>query len=290
MNLLKTITALTIASVMAISLSSVSAQSTLADSTLDPLNKRYMDTAARADSAIKARNWQLAESLLQEAMDLKPGDPSNVLLMSNLGIVRQQTGNYQGAIDALTAANALAPASVTVLTNRARLYVSLGEKEKAVKDYERVIQLDSTLIEPYFYRGMIAFSQGDIVQCDKDFAKLKHLDPDNDYTLIAQATVCTATGRNADAADYYKRLIQREPASEYYGGLIENYIAMGEYNLAGETIGEAMHLYPMEPDFYVARAVLNKKRYMLDEAKADARKAVQLGADPDTVNDILNNN
>ncbi len=290
MNLIKSLTALAAATIVALGLNSASAQTPLADSTVSPLNKRYLDMAARADSAINARDWQLAEQLLQQTMELKPGDPSNVLLMSNLGIVRQQMGNLQGAIDALSAANSLAPASVTVLTNRARLYVAMGEKDKAVKDYERVMQLDSTLIEPYFYRGMIAFSRGDIVQCDSDFARLKHMAPDDDYTLIAQATVCTATGRNADAVDYYKRLIEREPASEYYGGLIENYITMGEYNLAGEAIGEAMHLYPVDPDFYVARAVLNKKRYMVDEAKADARRAVQLGANPDQVNDILNNN
>lgn len=252
------------------------------------VNQAYIDMAARADSAINARDWAKAESLLIATMDLKPGDPSNVLLMSNLGIVRQQLGNYQGAIDALSAANVLAPASVTVLSNRARLYISLGEKDKAIKDYERVIQLDSTLVEPYFYRGMIAFSRGDIVQTDKDFARIKRMAPDHDYNLIAQATVATATGRNADAVDYYKRLIDREPASEYYSGLIENYIAMGEYNQAGETIGEAMHLYPLDPDFYIARAVLNKRRYMIDEAKADARKAVELGADPDNVNAILN--
>lgn len=287
MNFLKSFYALAAAVITA--LPSISAQ-TADNNANDPLNQRYIDMAARADSAINARDWALAERLLQETMDLRPGNPSNVLLMSNLGIVRQQLGNYQGAIDALSAANVLAPASVTVLSNRARLYVAMGEKDKAVKDYERVIELDSTLVEPYFYRGMIAFSRGDIVQTDKDFARLKHIAPDDDYTLIAQATVCTATGRNADAADYYKRLIEREPASEYYGGLIENYIAMGDYNLAGETIGEAMHLYPLDPDFYIARAVLNKKCYMIDEAKADARRAVELGASPDLVNDTLNNN
>ena len=36
-------------------------------------------------------------------------------------------------------------------------------------------------------------------------------------------------------------------------------------------------------DRYYYRAWLNNKRYMLDDAKADAAKAVKLGADPQRV-------
>lgn len=256
-----------------------------ADGLLPP---EVVAVVAHADSAIARAEWAKAEALLSEAISLRPGDPGNVLLLSNLGIVRHQMGNDKGALEALTDAHHIAPVSVTVLNNRARIYLSMGRKEDAVADYERVMQLDTTLTEPYFYRGMVSFSIGDIESAEMDFEHLRRMAPDDELTLVAFAALHTARGENEAAAGEYERLVKISPEAEYYSGLIENYLALDRLSEVAETIAVAMERYPVDPEFYVFRALLNKKLYLYDDARADARRAVSLGASAQQVNMLLN--
>lgn len=242
----------------------------------------------RSDSAIAEGRWKTAEALLLEAMELSPGNPANLLLLSNIGVVRHRMGDDVGALEALNDANAFAPASVTVLSNRARVYLSIGEKDKAVADYETVMRLDSTLADPYFYRGLVRFSRGDLAGASDDFSRLRELSPGSENSILAMATLHTATGRNDEALKEYRELISISPEAEYYSGLIENRLALDQLSEAAEDIAEAMKRYPADPEFYIFRAALNKRRYRYDEARADARRAVALGADPKQVNLILN--
>ncbi len=258
------------------------------DSSPAGLTADVVRLAGKADSAIADGEWAEARSLLTEAIGLRPGDPGNVLLMSNLGIVKHQLGDDDGAIETLTQANIIAPASVTVLNNRARVYLSMGRKDDAVADYRRVTELDSTVAEPYFYLGMVDFSRGDIKSAKAHFDKLARLAPNDETTLLAQATIHTATGEAADAINDYQRLIAKSPDAEYYSGLIENRLALDQLSDAASDIAEAMKRYPADPEFYILRAVLNKRLYLLDEARADAKRAVALGADARQVNLILN--
>lgn len=250
--------------------------------------KHVTEIVSQADSAIADGRWADADKLLVEAIELSPGNPANVLLLSNIGVVRRLMGDEAGALDALNEANAIAPASVTVLNNRAKVYLSMGEKDKAVADYEKVMQLDSTLSDPYFYRGMVRFSRGDIAGASDDFYRLRELSPGSENSLLAMATLHTATGHNDEALAEYRELIKISPDAEYYSGLIENRLALDQLTEAAEDIAEAMKRYPVNPEFYLFRAILNKRRYLYDDARADARRAVSLGADAKMVNSILN--
>ena len=48
-------------------------------------------------------------------------------------------------------------------------------------------------------------------------------------------------------------------------------------------MGDAMVKYPSDPELFFYRALLNKKRYLSDDAKRDAKRAIELGADPERV-------
>ncbi len=243
---------------------------------------------SEADSVIAIGEWSKADSLLVEAINLRPNDPGNVLLLSNLGIVRFQKGDEKSALETLNEAHRIAPISVTVLSNRARVFLGMNKKDEAIADYERIMELDSTMTEPYFYRGMVSFSRGDIPAAEADFSKLQKLAPDEETTLLAMATIQTAQGKNLEARDNYRKLIEISPAAEYYSGLIENLLALDDLTEASNEIAAAISKYPVDPEFYIMRAVLNKRLYRLDDARNDARKAVSLGADKEQVNLILN--
>lgn len=92
---------------------------------------KYQELIGKADDAIKDSNWEDAESFFLEAMRTEPGNPTNILLMSNVGMLRHYAGKDSLALDMLDAAARMAPVSVTVKQNRATVLTSLGRLEEA---------------------------------------------------------------------------------------------------------------------------------------------------------------
>ena len=89
------------------------------------LSDTYFDLMGDADKAISEGKWLEAEKSLKDAMALDPENPSNILLMSNLGLVQFYLGQDSAAIATLSDAHKRAPVSVTVLKNRAEVYLAL---------------------------------------------------------------------------------------------------------------------------------------------------------------------
>lgn len=79
------------------------------------LSDTYFDLMGDADKAISEGKWLEAEKSLKDAMALDPENPSNILLMSNLGLVQFYLGQDSAAIATLSDAHKRAPVSVTVL-------------------------------------------------------------------------------------------------------------------------------------------------------------------------------
>ncbi|MCC8037140.1 MAG: tetratricopeptide repeat protein [Bacteroidales bacterium] len=242
----------------------------------------------QADSLIAARDLRAAAATLRQAIDIEPQSPAAAMLWSNLGVILQQLGNPQGALAAVDSAAMIVPGSTTLGLARARALMALNRKQDAIDQYTTLAQRDSTLTEPQFYLGMIAFRDGDMDRAQGHFERLRQLAPADESTHLAWASLYTARGQHRDAAREYRLLVDCAPEEEYLSGLAENLIALDELSEALETINQGIQCYPAAPDFYLLRAIVNKRLYLYDDARADARQAVALGADPAAVNATLN--
>ena len=106
------------------------------------------------------------------------------------------------------------------------------------------------------------------------------MEPESTYTAQALSTLYSLTERNREAIPYFRRLIDTEPAAEYYAGLAGCQLALGQLGDAGTTIADGLKKYPDDAELYYYRARLNRNRYRLDEAHADASQAIKLGLSP----------
>jgi len=250
-------------------------------------SEEYLDLMGRADEAAAGENYALADSLLSEALRLEPGNPGNVLLINNLGMIRHYMGRDDEAVDALNAACEMAPKSVTVLSNRARVLSDIGRFDEAYADYCRIIELDSMLTEPRFYRAMLALRQGDLAVAEADMSVMNSLAPDTEHTLLGNATLAVASGRIDDAIVAYGRLVRVKPAADYYAMRAELLLRRGEWQDAADDIANGLALAPDDAGLYLLRALLNKARYRPDDAKLDAQRAIELGADREQVERLV---
>ena len=247
----------------------------------------YYDLVGEADIAIAGGRYESADSLLLAALRLEPGNPLNVMLVNNLGMVRHYMGRDSLALATLNDAHAMAPVSVTVLTNRARVLADMGRTAEAYADYTRILELDSTVVAPRFYHGMIALHSGDTRTAAADMAVLDRIAPHESMTYMGLGAVHYATGRYDDAITAYSKLLAREKDPTYYALRAELYLLTDRLADCADDIALGLELDPGDAGLYLLRARLNMVRYRPDDAMADAQKAITLGADPKTVKILI---
>ncbi|MCM1070441.1 MAG: hypothetical protein NC391_02255, partial [Alistipes timonensis] len=115
----------------------------------------YITCVEEAERAIAQGNYGLAGEWLKEAMTTEPSNANNILLLSNLGMVQFYAGNDSLALGTLSQARAMAPGSVTILANRARVLDHMGRRDDAIADLTLAIATDSLYAPAYYERGAL---------------------------------------------------------------------------------------------------------------------------------------
>lgn len=233
----------------------------------------YLLKVDSAQAAIKDERWTDAERHLLAAMRMQPGLPSNCMLMSNLGIVRFQGGDSDGALTALSDAIAMAPNAEVLIANRARVLTALNRDREAIADYTRLLCLDSLSTVGLLNRGMLSLGADDMATAEHDLRLLARIAPKSRDAALAMASLLSRRGEFNEAIPYYDRLIELAPSDEAYLGRATCFIMTERLSDAAYDLNEAIRLNPLNPDLYRERAKVNRLNYRNAEADADLRHA-----------------
>ena len=247
----------------------------------------YFILMGEADSAIIKHDWPTAVLRLNDALAVKPQHPSNALLYNNLATVYGYMGQDSLSLDTFNKGLEIAPNMLTLILGRGRALLANGKVSEAFVDFNRAVELDSVSVDARYYRGMVALYGGDLVRAERDFEVMNRVAPKLADTAIALSTLYAMTHREKEAIPLLKGLIAHDPAAEFYATLAECYLATDDLSNASETIGAGLERYPQNAELYYCRAWLNRGRYLLDDAQADAKTAIKLGANPRKVNKLF---
>jgi tetratricopeptide (TPR) repeat protein len=245
---------------------------------------KYIDLA---DEAVRKQDWNRAEELLREAMRSEPSNPQNVMLLSNVGMFQFYRGEDSLALHTLSEARAIAPASTVILNNRAKILRHMGREQDAMKDYDKVIEMDSLNYDAYFNRGYLRLVHGDSVGAKSDLATLERLRPDDPNTLLVLAVMYSNQGRYDEAVSYYNKLIKKVEKAEYYTGRAMCRLAKGDLAEASDDIGRGLELDPEDGELYYCRAYLHLLQYREEDAKADAALALRYGVSQARIDELF---
>lgn len=234
----------------------------------------------QSEKALDAGDYEAAALRLVEAMGVEPDNPLNVALLSNLGMIYYYNEQDSLALVVLDKAIERAPRLISPREGRARILINLKRDKEAFQEYANILAIDSLNTDARYLHGMMALYQGDLQTALTDIAVLESVIPVSSKTRLARATMYSMTGQEQEAISLFRKLIELEPAPEYYGRLTACQLAIEQLGDASHTLGEWMEKYPNDAEAYYYRAILNKKRYLADEAHRDAATAIRLGADP----------
>ncbi|MDE6331971.1 MAG: hypothetical protein K2L80_05160, partial [Muribaculaceae bacterium] len=264
-------------------LANATADSTLTNYDEDP----YVILVGEAETAIADGNYPQAAQRLLDALSVDPDRESNLLLQSNLAMVYSYMDQDSLALKKLDDLISRSPRMTTAIQNRAHVLMKLGDDIRAYNDFSTVLDIDSLNLDARYYHGMMALYGGRRDIAEADFAILEHRAPTSLDTTIALATLYSLTRQDSKALPLLRKLVDETPSPEYYSALVGCLLALENYNEASETIARGLKLYSHDPELYYYRAQLNRARYRLDEAHADAQRAIELGASPARVKAIF---
>lgn len=248
----------------------------------------YDELAARALEAARKDSLELSERLWEEALKADPANVRNSMLLSNLGTVQRRMGKTDKAIESYSLALNLAPYSVTILLNRASLYLENNRYEKAYIDYCNVIDIDRKNAEALLFRAYIYMQRRSYKEARIDYNTLLQEEPENKTARLGLALLNQKELRYREALEEFNRMIADEPQDAALLKARANLeVEMGTPDLALLDLEEAARLDPKDAEIYVLCGEIYLDRKKKREARAAFEKAVELGVPRPELQDKL---
>lgn len=159
--------------------------------------------------------------------------------------------------------------------SRAKDYFKYGEKELALADLEKAIELfprkeAADLSQAYMLRALIYQERGNFVAALDDFNEALKLDPQSRFALIGRADLLYENADYDNARRDYEILLRQDiRCQEAYLGLAR--IAYHENNmgLCNDYLEKAENANPSNPDFYLQRGIFYESTGDLQQAAND---------------------
>ena len=246
---------------------------------------QYIDSA---QTYIYSHDWPVAEQWLIKAIKAEPDNPNNSLLLSNIATLQRYQGRLTDAVKNYTLALDLTPHAVTLLLNRAALYVEMDSVQRAIDDYERVCELDFYNTEARYSLGVLAMERGDTKRAEDLFNEIKRINPNSGLYHEGMGLLHKRNGNHARAAELFTQVIKVQPSAQLLGNRADCYLVLKRLNDAEDDIRTALEMAPDDPYLYLLRAKLNKLRFQRDDMQRDIDTAVSLGLSRDYINQALN--
>lgn len=247
----------------------------------------YEQNVRQIVDALAADSLQKAELLIHETIRLAPSMKSNAILYQYLGEIYQRQGQNEKALEAFSTGIDLNE-SIELLLCRASLYLQLNNQERALGDYNKVIEAESNNEEALFFRAFIHSQSRRYKEARADYNSLLELNPMHEDARLGLAILNSKDGRPREAMEQLDALVRLYPThARHYLARCGIYEQRKEYEKARTDIERALELEPDNPECYLTRASLylamKKKRLAND----DCRKAISLGASPESVASLM---
>lgn len=248
----------------------------------------YDEYISQAMDAIETDSLAKAEMFFKEALKLEPANIKNALLFSNLGTIQRRIGKKKEALEAYSLALNLTPYSITILLNRASLYLEMDMLDKAYLDYCNVIDLDAKNKEALQFRAYVYMRRRQYMEARLDYQRLLAEEPGNKTARVGIAMVNQKDKRYREALEELNRLITDYPRDvSFLKARAELEVEMNSLELALLDLEEAIRITPNDADIYVMCGEIYLTQGKKREAYAAFEKAVELGIPRSMLQDQL---
>ncbi len=205
------------------------------------------DLAARFHLAVAQRRVRRYDAAVAELDRVAAIDPDYPGLMLERGLLFEETGDVERAIEQFKGALARAPDDPDLQLRVGAAYVTIGRADDALPMLKKVLEKRPASAEGHHYMG--------------------------------RALLLKGGGTAADALQYLKRAVELDPnRAEFhvYVARAANEMAPAQLELARDEIDRALALDRNDGDAYWQRGVLERMEGAIDDSMKDEAHALQL--------------
>ena len=155
-----------------------------------------------------------------------------------------------------------------------------GEYKGAIRDYDRVLEIDPDFADAYYNRGVAKVRLREFQEAIEDFDKAIDSKPDDIFCYLNRGVAKDQIKEFQEAIEDFDKAIDLDPKYPY--SYVNRAIAnakLGEHKEAVEDFDKAIDLKPDDAEFYFNRGIANAKLGNHRGAVADFDKAVALKPD-----------
>lgn len=248
----------------------------------------YDELITRAMNAVERDSLYQAEAWFKKALQLEPANMRNALLLSNLGTIQRRMGKNKEALESYSLALNLTPYSITMLLNRASLYLDMDNLDKAYVDYCNVIDLDAKNQEALGFRAYIYMRRRQYQDARNDYKNLLEVVPGDKTARIGMAMVNQKLQRYQESLEEFNRLIVDYPKDvSLLKARAELEVEMNTLELALLDLESAVKMAPNDAEIYVMCGDIYMAQGRNREAYVAYEKAVDLGIPRPELHDRL---
>lgn len=152
-----------------------------------------------------------AEQAYRAALALQPDDAA---AHTNLGLLLESMGRLDEALQHQRGAQRAAPASVAVLCHLADLLSQMGHEHEAERLYRDAIRIDPTASIPHSNLGVLYFDTNRMEQAEAEYRTALALRPDSTSAQLNLAQFLLSVGRLEEGWPYHEvRYAMRTPGA-----------------------------------------------------------------------------
>ena len=186
-------------------------------------------------------------------------------------------GNDQQAIKDYDKLIELDPKNAVVYFSRGTAYGRLGNDQQAIKDFDKSIELDPKNAVVYSDRGYTYFRLGNDQQAIKDYDKAIELDPKFSLAYSNRGPAYTRLGNHQYAIKDYDKVVELNPNSTVaYSNRGLAYINLGNHQQAVKDFDKAIELNPKNITAYHGRGIAYSRLGKDQQAIKDYDKLIEL--------------
>lgn len=250
--------------------------------------KSYEGYVKDALDYTEKRDFAAAEQSYKAALRQDPANPSNVMLLMNLGTMQRYLGKFDEALISYNVVAQQYPTLSHILMSRALLYCDMERYNDALKDYNTVLLHNPEDNDALYERGLLHITLRNLDNAEGDFKHLLSLNENNAKAKSGLAMVLKRRGEWADAELLYTDLIALNKRNgELYANRAECYLYLKKLKSMGDDLDKAIEYKYTDVSIHVLRGQLKLAQFDKTSAKEEFMKAKVMGADEELIKEFL---
>ncbi|NQT10379.1 MAG: tetratricopeptide repeat protein [Desulfobacteraceae bacterium] len=166
---------------------------------------------------------------------------------------------------------------IETYVERGKFYMSKGQYDQAISEFNKAIQINPKYVNAYLYRGHAYAEKGQYDQAISEFNSLLRLKPRLAAAYHGLGYAYGKKGQHDQAISEFNKAIEINPKFfQAYLNRAVSYRLKGEYDQAISDCNKALEINPQYLNAYYERGVVYTKKLQYDQAISEFNKAIDI--------------